>query len=184
MNRLASPMNRPALIALVAALAGSCAARARDPAAAAQKQATEMYQAFLRGDLDKFVDFTHPKIVELSGGREKMLAGIKKFFVDSKAHGLSVRSATVSAARQVARSGAKGVQAILPSELVFTTPEGELRQPSFLLGLSTDDGKTWKFVDTARVGGDAVRKMFPECSPSLEIPSRPEPQVSHDPPRD
>jgi hypothetical protein len=172
-------MKRLALVALVAALSVSCAARAADPApaAAAQKQATDMYQAFMHGDLDTFLDFTHPKVLELTGGRDKVKAGIKKFFGDTKAQGLSVRSATVSAVRQITRSGPKAVQAILPTELVFTTPEGEMRQPSFLLGLSADGGKTWKFVDTAKVGGDVLRKLFPECSPELVIPSRPEPEM-------
>jgi hypothetical protein len=144
----------------------------------ARKQAALMYQAFLRGDFDTFVSFTHPKVVRLMGGPEKVKAELAKVLADGKAQGISVRSATVSPPQQITRSGAHAVQAIVPTELVMVAPGKEGRQTSFLLGLSPDDGRTWKFVDTARVGGEAVRKLFPECSPALKIPSRPKAQMS------
>jgi hypothetical protein len=54
-----------------------------------------------------------------------------------------------------------------------------MHQSSFLLGLSSNDGKNWKFVDTGQIGGgDKLRKILPECSPILTIPARPKPKLT------
>ena len=38
---------------------------------------------------------------------------------------------------------------ILPATLQMSFPQGTLTQKSYLLGISTDKGKTWKFADGA-----------------------------------
>jgi hypothetical protein len=136
-----------------------------------------MYDAFLRGNFDVFVDYTHPKVVELMGGRPKVVAVIQKMLVDEKAQGFVLTGATVGEVRQLTKSGKTGMQVILPTEIVLSGAVVDLRQPSFLLGLSVDNGKTWRFVDTGPIGGEALRKLFPDCSPELKIPPRPKSSV-------
>jgi hypothetical protein len=135
-----------------------------------------MYEAFLRGNYDGFVDYTHPKVVALMGGRPKVIEAVRKMLANAKAQGLVLSAATVGEARQVTKSGEMAVQVILPTEIVFSAAAGELHQPSYLLGLSEDDGKNWKFTDTGQSSAEAFRKLFPECSPALKIPPRPKSQ--------
>ena len=55
-----------AVVLLAATLLPLAARGEGAAAAAARKQATEMYQAYVRGDLDTFVGYMHPKITEMT----------------------------------------------------------------------------------------------------------------------
>jgi hypothetical protein len=146
-------------------------------AAAARKQATEMYQAYVRGDLETFVGYMHPKITEMMDGKEKAIETIRKALAASAAKGLTATKATVAPVQQLLEVAPAKLQVIIPADVVTSGKEAEVRQRSFLLGFSSDGGKTWKFVDSGTGGGDTLRKILPECSPALKIPPRVKPEV-------
>jgi hypothetical protein len=146
-------------------------------ATAARKQATEMYQAFVRGEMETFVGFMHPKITEMMGGTQKAIETIRKAMADAAAQGLTATKATASPVQQLVEVAPGKLQVIIPADVVMSGKDAEVRQRSFLLGFSSDGGKTWKFVDTGSTGSDGIRKIFPECSPALKIPARSKPEV-------
>ena len=146
-------------------------------AAAARKQATEMYQAYVRGDLETFVGYMHPKITEMMGGKEKAIETIRKALTASAEQGLTATGATVAPVQQLLVVGPTKVQVIMPVDVTMSGKDAEVRQRSFLLGFSSDGGKAWTFVDSGSGGGDALRKVLPECSPALKIPPRAKPEV-------
>ena len=154
------------------------AARAEGAAAAAaRKQATEMYQAFVRGDLETFVGYMHPKITDMMSGKEKAIETIQKTMAAAAAQGLTPTKATAAPVQQLVEVAPAKLQAIIPADVIMSSKDAEVRQRSYLLGFSSDAGKTWKFVDTGSGGADALRKIFPECSPALKIPPRAKPEV-------
>jgi hypothetical protein len=160
---------------LVCALAAA-GARADERASAgenARAQATQMYDAFVRGDDDTFVAFTEPRLVALLGGKARTTILMKKARLDMRSVGWVIESATVSAPQQVVLAGMDKIQAVLPAEVVYRKRRGKVHVPSFLVGFSSDGGKTWKFIDTGRLGEDTIRKTFPECSAALRLPSQP-----------
>jgi hypothetical protein len=167
----------PPLAPLVAWAVLAAAARseaADDPGAGrARAQAQQMYEAFVGGDMDGFVQYMHPRVIRLAGGKGKIISMMKNLMAEMRSNGLVIRGASVAAAQQIVRPRAGVAQAILPMDLLVDGNGKRYRQPSFLLGLSSDGGQTWKFADTGQIGGDAIRKVFPECSPSLKIPARP-----------
>ena len=56
---------------------------------AARKQAGEMYRAFVRGDMETFLDHMHPKVLEAMGGKQKAVETIKKSLAGAAAQGLT-----------------------------------------------------------------------------------------------
>ena len=63
-------------ICLVLLVAGCQSAQAPDEAVLRQvvkQKAAEINDALLKEDFGKFADLTHPKVVELMGGRQKMM---------------------------------------------------------------------------------------------------------------
>jgi len=146
-------------------------------AAAARKQATEMYQALVRGDLETFVGYMHPTITEMMGGKAKAIETTRKAMAASAAQGLTATKATVAPVQQLVQVAPAKLQVIIPADVIMSGKDAEVRQRSFLLGFSSDGGKTWKFVDSGSSGGDALRKVIPECSPALKIPPRSKPEV-------
>jgi hypothetical protein len=145
--------------------------------ATARKQATEMYQALVRGDLETFVGYMHPTIAEMMGGKEKVIDATRKALAASAAQGLTASKASVAPVQQLVEVSPAKLQVIVPADVTMSGKDAEVRQRSFLLGFSSDKGKTWKFVDTGSTGGDALRKILPECSPALKIPARLKPEV-------
>ena len=165
-------------VVLLAVILLPLAARGeRAAAAAARKQATEMYQAYVRGDLETFVGYMHPKITEMMGGQEKAIETIRKTLAASAAQGITATKATLSPVQQLVEVAPAKLQIIIPADVIMSGKDTEVRQRSFLLGFSSDGGKTWKFADTGSGGGDTLRKIFPECSPALKIPPRSKPEV-------
>jgi hypothetical protein len=146
-------------------------------AAMARKQATEMYQAFVRGDLETFLGYMHPKITEMMGGKNKAIEVTRKALDASAAQGLTASKAIVAPVKQLVEVARANLQVIIPVDVIMSGKDAEVRQRSFLLGFSSDGGKAWKFVDTGSSGGDRLRKIFPECSPTLQIPPRSKPEV-------
>ena len=143
-------------------------ASAVNPKAVAKGKAEEAQRAFLRGDYGAFVDATHPLIVEENGGREKMIAWLTKLAKESEANGIVVESATVSEPSDP-QAGERNLYITLPVVLGFRGPDGPVTITSGLLGVSTDGGKNWHFLD-ADPGRARFKKKFTDLPDSLPIP--------------
>lgn len=136
----------------------------------AQSQAKDMGRAWIRGDIDHFADYIQPRLFEMAGGKAKFIQTVRTFMAGLAAKGLSIRSTTAAAPQQIVRPRPRMVQVIIPIKAIAVGGGYEVRQSSYLFGLSNDSGQTWKFVDTGGLGRGQLRKLFPECSPELKIP--------------
>lgn len=140
-----------------------------------RKGAEENSAALAAGDYDRVVDFTYPKVVEMIGGRKKMIEILRRLAEDMKSHGTAILGADVSEPKEVVASGSKRF-AIIPTVVRMKVPEGTLRSKGFLLGISADEGKTWTFIDGAGITKEKLALVLPEFPPQLTLPSR-EPPV-------
>ena len=154
-------LNRTLPIAVVFLFVASVHAAEDAKLSAALKQAQECSDATLEGDYEKLADMTHPNVVKLVGGKEKMVDLLKKSMAKMKDEGIIFESCKASAADSSLRSGTS-LYCIIPTVVKIKfddkSEKKRLTQQSFLLGVSTDDGKTWKFMD--------VRKASPACARS------------------
>src|SRR5436190_12509726 len=60
-----------------------------------KQKADQTNQALVRGDYATVAALTHPKLVQLMGGREKMISTMKSTLSEMKAHGVQFKSATI-----------------------------------------------------------------------------------------
>jgi hypothetical protein len=153
-------------------LAADVARAAKD---AAKRDGDAMYQAFQKGDLERFAAYTYPGIFKLLGGKQKMIALVKKGLSDMAADGVRFKSAAVGAPTQLVAVGTE-LHAMLPLKQVMTAPGGEVHVDGYLLGVSSDGGKTWTFIDADKLTADNVRQVLPNYDPRLEIPPKKEPK--------
>lgn len=58
---------------------------------------------------------------------------------------------------------------VIPHDIILNTEGGYLSSLSSILGISQDQGKTWKFVSAGNIGRDRLKIMFPELPDGLEI---------------
>jgi hypothetical protein len=165
------------LIILLLALAGASALAAdASPERTATDQARAACDALVHGDLEKFVGWTHPKLVHAMGGRERLIETLKTGQRDMARQGIQLLSASIRARVELARGGDDWF-AVLPYDLEMTVPEGRALVRTWLLGISPDQGKTWTFVDGGSLTADSVKRLFPNFPATLTFPAKQPPQL-------
>jgi hypothetical protein len=160
------------LAALVLVLAGCAALRpgSGEPADQARRQAEQMVSAQTRGDWTRAVRFAYPPAVEEAGGPERMIAGVRRLTKEVEDAGGTWRSTTVAPATQVVTEGGT-MYAVLPTTTRWSFQGRDTSTTSYLLGVSSDGGKTWTFAHgVGLLHLPLRRKLFPSLPSSLVLP--------------
>lgn len=139
----------------------------------AKAKADECQNALIKGEYGKFVDFCHPKVVELSGGKQKMIALLTDGTKEMKSMGISFE-ATKMLAPSDPIAVEKELYITVPFTLEIKVPDGRLTTKGALIGISSDGGKTWLFAD-ATPGREKLQKVFPKLPEKLLLPKKEQP---------
>lgn len=132
--------------------------------ALAEKIAT----ATKKNDIATIIDMTHPKLVEKLGGRDQAIATTTTIMKEMTEGGLVIESVAVGEPEEPVRAGAE-LYLLVPTKMSATMQGKTVKGNSALLGVSTDDGKTWKFIDCSP-GSAEIRREFPNIPKSITIP--------------
>jgi len=135
-------------------------------------QASEVGKATIDGDFNRVIDYTYPKVVEMGGGREKMLAFIKKDSVQNKADGVAYLSVEIGEPSQIEKIESQ-IFAVLPMKLTMKSQDGKFIGESALVGISDDGGKNWKFISSIKQ--ERFNKMFPNTGGKILMPEDKQP---------
>ena len=143
-----------------------------------EEQAKAVGKAFLDSDWSKVADLTYPKVVEMMGGKEKMVAEVEKGMKRIKDQGFSFKKYTVGTAQAPVADG-KTVYMVVPTSLEIAGPATKIVTDSYLLAVSPDSGKTWTFADGAGLADPEKRKVvFPSLPAGLKLPAKKDPVVT------
>jgi hypothetical protein len=149
-------------------------------AAAVKKLAQELGDATLKGDYAKVIDHTHGGIVELLGGKEKAVQFVEKGMKQLKAQGITFKAYQAGEPGEFVTEGSNTF-VVVPTRFEMGFPGGKVIAKSYLLGISPDDGKTWKFVDGAGLDNKDFReKGVPKLPAKLKLPEKEKPEVIKD----
>jgi hypothetical protein len=173
-------MRKIVMLGLVlAGAAGGCQAAAQPGDAKLQQlvksKVEAMNTALLRGDYAKIADLTHPKVVEESGGREKMIATMKDTMEGLKSRGIVFRGAKVDPPTEFASADGE-MFTVVPFSLEITTPGQKITQRTFVIGVSGDRGQTWTFIN-GDLGEAQVKLLLPNLPKELKLPRNQPPVV-------
>jgi len=86
-------------------------------------QAQEMSDAFARKDYQRFVDLTYPKVIEMAGGRDKMLSSMTQQIKEMEAEGVVMLSSSSGAPTQFVRDSGS-IYALLPMTIKAKAKDG------------------------------------------------------------
>lgn len=142
---------------------------ASDASASAEERVLQEARSFLPLVLsadEKLIDHMPDDLMADVGGRSKFSEALATSKEQMKTQGFSIEDATVDPPTKMTTNEGR-MFAILPSHLTLKTPEGRLRQGSFLVGVSDDDGRNWRFVDGSNPAAVKKLRKFP---PSLVLP--------------
>lgn len=129
-----------------------------DPAAEnARLQAKSCLEANYQREIEKYADCLQSEIIKSQGGREKVLAGLNE---TRKMLGkISYNSLDVYVPSEV-KTTDKAMVAVIPFKITRKNFSDENEATSdFLIGVSEDQGKTWKFATSSLFS--PLEKAFP-----------------------
>jgi hypothetical protein len=142
---------------------------------AALDQAKACAKATVDGDFAKVIDMTNPIALKTLGGKEMMLKQITAAMEQMKQQGVAIKGTTVEPAKSLTRS-ASTIYCVLPTTTIITVQQQKVTATGFLLGSSTDDGKTWTYLDGSS-GEAAVRTLLPDVPKDMTFPAKTAPKV-------
>jgi len=175
--------NRPQniLLRIVTLALCSLACAETDPRADLVKQKVEeISKALISGAFGKVVDLTYPKIVEMIGGRDKMIKLLDSTVQQMRDDGTVFTAVKVGTPSEF-RSAGSDLFVIVPTSIELKVPGGKLTQKAFTVGISSDAGRTWSFVDGANLNDDKIKIVVPNFPATLQLPSKQPPVFERTP---
>ena len=137
-------------------------------------QAQEVNDAFRRRDFGRMVDLTYPKVIEVAGGRDKMIAALAQGLKDMESDGVTVMSSTAAAPIQILHVS-NWIYAVVPTTLKVKAKDGVFETASSMIGLSSDSGAHWTFIDAGGKDHKELKNFLPVFSDALKLPVEKEP---------
>ena len=153
--------------------------QADEPASAekVKKLAQQIGDATLRGEYAKVIDATFDGVIREMGGREKAIQLIADGMRTLKGKGITFKKYQIGKPGDFHREG-DNTFVVVPTVLEMSLPGNKLIAKSYLLGISADNGKSWKFADGAGMQNKALRdKVLPKLPPKLQLPAKEQPKV-------
>ncbi len=136
--------------------------------------------ALLRRDFATVADYTYDPLVEIIGGKEEVVFTLEGQLKDLDDKGMAIVSINVGEPGPV--NNIENLQfSVVPTTIKLKYKDASLVSESFVLGVSNDGGKRWKFVDGAVSDNQEVMKeLFPNAADKLQLPPIKEPVISDD----
>jgi len=126
-----------------------------------------LVKATAESQFDKVLAMLHAEVIKDVGGKEKALELMKAAMDTLKSQGLTLKVTEVGKP-SLAKAG-KSFYAIVPYTTEITGKDSEVVVKTFLVGVSSDDGKTWTFIN-GNVGEAKLRKFLPELPKEPRLP--------------
>jgi hypothetical protein len=141
---------------------------------ALQVRAQEVNDAFRRRDFARMVDLTYPKVIEAAGGRDKMIAALAKGMKEMETEGVSVLSSTAETPIQIVHVS-EWIYAVVPTTLKVKARDGIFKTESSMIGVSSDRGVNWTFIDAGGKDHTQLKSYLPAPADALKLPAEKDP---------
>lgn len=133
-------------------------------------RAEESGKAMLARDFGKLADLTYPKVVELMGGRAKMVAYLVRETSKMQSEGFEFLSVNIGQPGAVVKGGDK-LFSLVPMTMKMKVPGGTLTGESYLLGIAGSDGRVWTFISGADMDETKLKAIVPEAVGRITLPT-------------
>jgi len=151
---------------------------ADDPTVEIRAQFVQASQAVIKGDADAILDSTYPGLIDRVGGRAEMRAKVIESLIDLRHRKLSVQRTEVVSISQPVEAGEE-LHSVVRAKRVMQGPGGRQIQDTFVIAVSSDQGKSWTFVDGQQLTPQHILALFPNYNKALVLP-RTAPPVMED----
>ncbi len=143
-------------------------------------EADKMGTAFINKDYAAFAKYTHPTIIIMMGGEEKMLSEITRSFKAFEEEGVAFKNVSFGTPSKIIVAEKNELQCTVPQMIEMKVNGGSITANTTLIAVSRDEGKSWYFADATGNDIETMRKIIPTLSPKLVIEKSPEPSFQED----
>jgi hypothetical protein len=154
----------------------ACSLHAQSQVETLLNDAKKFNSFFIEGDMDKHIDMTIPSVVETAGGKEIMVANAKESYEMTTKSGVIYETIEPLKPSQFLFAG-KDLQSILPQNVITKIGDIRISQKVYFLASSSDEGKTWTFLNLEPYDTESIKTFIPNVSKDLEIPASEVPVV-------
>jgi len=167
------------LLTLIAMFASASPSHSQNLSTTIKIQAMDMARAVLAKDVNKIVTYMPPKLVEETGGKEKLMVARDTMNKYMKQFGAEIKKVTIGEPGKII-TYKKQLQATVPQITEVKFMASKVILESTLIAISEDKGLHWYFVDTTIYHGDKLKTSLPDLSPELVIPPMKQPKIIAD----
>jgi len=170
------------IILFVAAILLSVCTYAQDDAAltkAMLEQANEMGKKFIAKDYTGFLKYSHPAVIKVMGGVEKMTTATITELQAIEKEGVKFISIKFGVPSKIIRANNE-LQCTLPEAIEMRVPNGKLTTTTTMIAVSQDKGKNWYFIDTSGNNLGNMQLLLPTLSDDLYVPMPTDPIFEED----
>jgi hypothetical protein len=131
-------------------------------------EATEMNRLLMAGDLDGFLGYMHPKLIEKMGGA----AAIKELLQPNlEQMRRQIERTTLGPISEVVTES-DGLAAFVTIETIHQMNGSRFFEKSYLIASSADQGATWKFISSQGTSEQETlfKSMFPKLTGRIPFP--------------
>lgn len=128
----------------------------------------QMQKLFLDEEYLCYSEFMHERVHEINGGLERTQEISSDGMQQLKDEGFKFLDAEYKNPSEVIAFGDE-LQLTLTFEVLMNTPKGRVVAEYCMIGVSKDQGKSWRFIDTSGRDKEVVLKFFGNLSPDLKI---------------
>lgn len=132
------------------------------------EEAKKMGGYLLSNDFEHYVNYTYPKVMKDMGGRHQLKQTLQKQMEELLLQGVNIVSIKYGEPSVILKEK-KELQATLPQEVIFNTPNGKVLSTSSLICISQNDGESWYFIDPGERTLEILRISLPNISKKLII---------------
>lgn len=125
------------------------------------RDAQASVDAFMSRDADAMVRFMHPDALRAQGKTpDEMRTYLVASFAEMDRQGVRYDPPSLVVPDQTFSGKGDRRFGIVSQALIVHAPTSRTQSKGYLLGVSDDRGKTWRFIDSATLAGLEVTKVF------------------------
>ncbi|MET3538531.1 hypothetical protein [Chryseobacterium limigenitum] len=135
------------------------------------KQANDMRKYFMEKNYNAFSNYVYDGVIKMYGNKKKMIEASVDAINKMEKAGYTFKDVTFSDASDIINNKTE-LQTVVHQKIEMETPKGKILGDYYLVGISKDNGKLWKFIDTVGKNISEMIKYFPNLSSKLNIPKK------------
>ena len=126
-------------------------------------------------EYSEYADMIYPTVIKEAGGQYQFIEATRQVSRNAAEHDVKILGIDVGEPGDAVESEGK-IFAIVPTVTRIDTPTATMTEKGYLLGISSDNGATWKFIVADKLDGARTYLLVPDLPGGLKFP-KDEPRV-------